>query len=242
MDHEVSTRLASLGAATDRLIAATATLTDAQAREPSLLPGWTRGHVLSHIARNADGLSNLLRWAHTGTQIPMYPSAQARNADIEAGAGRDATELAADVRHSAAEFAERAASLPPGAWAVPVRALRGGMFPALGILDLRLSEVEIHHVDLGTGYQPADWPEDFVTATLPRIAESFAGREDAPACQILPDGTADGFWIGPAASGSVPPVVTGPARDLLVWLLGRGTGPGLRVVSGSALPTLPAWR
>ena len=242
VEHEVSMRLASLGPATDRLFGTVATLTDDQAREPSLLPGWTRGHVLSHIARNADGLGNLLRWAHTGTQVPMYASAQARDADIEAGAGRSAAELAADVRNSAAEFAERAASLPDAAWTVLVKVLRGGMFPAQGILERRLSEVEIHHVDLGAGYQPADWPGEFVTDALPRVAESFAGRQDAPACRVLPDGAGDGFWIGPADRGSAPLVVTGTARDLLAWLLGRGTGARLRVVSGSVLPALPAWR
>ena len=242
VDHEVSEWLDRLGAATARLLATSAGFTDAQVREPSLLPGWTRGHVLSHVARNADGLGNLLRWAHTGTQIPMYASAQAREADIEAGAARTAAELAAAVRHSAAEFAERAASLPAEAWMVPVRALRGGPFPAHGILEHRLSEVEIHHVDLGAGYLPGDWPEDFIGGCLPRVARSFSGREDTPGCRVLPDGAEEGFWIGPPGRGAPPVVVAGPARDLLAWLLGRGSGTGLRVTPGANLPMLPAWR
>ena len=57
-------------------------------REPSRLPGWTRGHVVTHVARNAEGLCRLLRWARTGIETPMYPSIQARDAAIEAGAGR----------------------------------------------------------------------------------------------------------------------------------------------------------
>ena len=32
-------------------------LTEDQARGLSRLPGWTRGHLLTHIARNADGLA-----------------------------------------------------------------------------------------------------------------------------------------------------------------------------------------
>jgi maleylpyruvate isomerase len=242
VDHEVSESLASLGAATDRLLATSATLTDAQVREPSLLPGWTRGHVLSHIARNADGLGNLLRWAHTGTQMPMYASAQAREADIEAGAGRDAAELAADVRDSAAAFAERAASLSAEAWMVPVRALRGGPFPAYGILERRRSEVEIHHVDLGAGYAPGDWPEDFVTECLPRVADSFSGRPDAPACLIWGDDSGHEYRVGSPEPGTPPVIVHGPDRDLLAWLLGRGSGAGLRIEVGPALPALPAWR
>src|SRR6266496_3912112 len=106
MDGEVGGQLARVGAATDRLLATAAALSDTQAREPSLLPGWTRGHVLTHIARNADGMVNLLHWARTGTQTPMYASPESRAADIEAGAGRPAAGLAADVRESAA-------ALPP---------------------------------------------------------------------------------------------------------------------------------
>ncbi|HEX7266491.1 MAG TPA: maleylpyruvate isomerase N-terminal domain-containing protein, partial [Streptosporangiaceae bacterium] len=111
MDGEISGQLARVGEATDRLLATAAALSDAQAREPSLLPGWSRGHVLTHIARNADGLANLLRWARTGRETPMYPSAASRSADIEAGAGRRAAELTADVEGTAAAFAAEAASL-----------------------------------------------------------------------------------------------------------------------------------
>jgi maleylpyruvate isomerase len=242
VDHDVSERLDHLSAATERLLATTASLTDAMVREPSLLPGWTRGHVLSHLARNADGLVNLLRWADTGTRIPMYASAQARDAGIEAGAGRAAAELTADVRHSAAALAERAASLPARAWTVPVRALRGGSFPARGVLGRRLSEVEIHHVDLAAGYTPGHWRPGFISDALPRVAASFAGRPDTPACCVLPDGVDNGFWIGPEDPGPVPVMIAGPACDLLAWLLGRSGGGGLRVVSGSGLPSLPAWR
>jgi maleylpyruvate isomerase len=103
--------------------------------------------------------------------------------------------------------------------------------------------VEIHHVDLGAGYAPGDWPQDFATAALPGVAESFSGRDDVPGCRILPDGAAAGFWIGPAACDAAPAVVvTGPTRDLLAWLLGRGAGTGLRVAAGATLPVLPAWR
>src|SRR6516165_2182531 len=108
---EAGNSLDRIAAATERLLATTGALTSAQMREPSLLPGWTRGHVLSHIARNADGLRNLLIWARTGTEIPMYASAQSRNDDIVAGAGRPAAGLVADVRESAAAFAAEAATL-----------------------------------------------------------------------------------------------------------------------------------
>jgi len=241
--NEASHSLDRLAAATDRLLATATVLSDAQAREPSLLPGWTRGHVLSHIARNADGMVNLLNWARTGTETPMYASAESRSADIEAGARSPATDLTADVRESAARFAAEAAAMPDDAWTAQVRALRGPGFPAFAVLDRRLSEVEIHHVDLAAGYAPSDWPADFVADALHRVADSFTGRDDAPCCLVWAESAPHGYRIGPAGTASPPVVVRGQPAALLAWLLGRDSGAGLRV-SGQAdgPPVLPAWR
>jgi maleylpyruvate isomerase len=241
--NEARHSLDRLAAATDRLLVTAAALSDAELRAPSPLPAWTRGHVLSHIARNADGLRNLLIWAKTGTETPMYASAESRSADIEAGAGRPAADLAADVRESAAAFASEAASLPDDAWTVPVRTLNGPPFPALGVLDRRLSEVEIHHVDLGAGYAPSDWPADFVADALPRVADALAGRGDAPCCAVRADSPPhQQFLIGPDQAGQPPVTVHGQPADLLAWLLGRGDGTALTVVPAGPLPALPAWR
>jgi maleylpyruvate isomerase len=240
--NEVRHSLDRLAGADDRLLATTTRLSDAQARQPSLLPGWTRGHVLTHIARNADGLRNLLIWARTGTETPMYASAESRSADIEAGAGRPEAALATDVRESAAAFAAEAASLPGDAWTVPVRTLNGPPFPARGVLERRLSEVEIHHVDLAAGYVPADWPDDFLTEALPRVAESFAGRDDVPSCVLWAEGAKGSFWIGPDQAGPPRVVIRGQPADLLAWLLGRGDGTTVTVASGGPLPALPPWR
>jgi maleylpyruvate isomerase len=238
VDQDIKHWLARVGDATERLRATVAGLTDPGAAEPSRLPGWTRGHVLTHIARNADGLANLLRWARTGTRIPMYASREARAADIEAGAGRPAAELVADMSASSAAFADEAARMPDDAWTATVQALTGGPIPAAEVLLLRLSEVEIHHVDLGAGYGYRDWPDEFVAAALARVAESFRGREDAPPCRLAVTGGRT-YLLGPASDGL--PQVSGSAHDALAWLLGRDTGGGLHVASGS-LPVLPPWR
>jgi len=116
--------------ATRRLTATAAGLTDSQAREPSLLPGWTRGHVLTHIARNADGLRNLLIWARTGVVTPQYPDPEAREAGIAAGAGRPAGALAEDLERSAGAFAAEARRVPASAWDVPVHGINGPDHPA----------------------------------------------------------------------------------------------------------------
>ena len=230
--------------ATQRLLGTARQLTDPALREPSLLPGWTRGHVLTHVARNGDGLGNLLRWARSGAETPMYASREARRADIEAGAGRSAGDLAADVQATAIAFAAKAAGLPDGAWAAQVRGLTGPPIPGRGVLDWRLREVEIHHVDLAVGYRPGDWPGEFVTASLPGVAGEFAGREDAPPCLLQPDGSGLGpLQIGPEQPAPPQLLVHGPPASLLAWLTGRDDGSGLRVFpDGAALPVLPPWR
>src|SRR5579863_5967707 len=88
---------ARLEGATERLVSTAAGLSDEQAREASLLPGWSRGHVLTHLARNADALRNLLVWARTGVVTPMYATPDERDENIEAGAGRPAAVLLADL-------------------------------------------------------------------------------------------------------------------------------------------------
>src|SRR6266487_6753291 len=116
MDGEVGGQLARVGAATDRLLATAAALSDTQLREPSLLPGWSRAHVLTHIARNADGLANLLTWARTGIETPQYESFEARDAQIAQGAGLPTAEIIADLSRSSQEFIDQARELPDEAW------------------------------------------------------------------------------------------------------------------------------
>jgi uncharacterized protein (TIGR03083 family) len=113
--------LADLKSATRRLLDGMAGLTDEAATQPSLLPGWSRGHVLTHLARNAEGSTRLLTWARTGVPSYEYESAEARAAEIEAGAGRPAEVLIEDVRRTAAALEEAATGIPLQAWRHVVR-------------------------------------------------------------------------------------------------------------------------
>lgn len=146
--------------ATTLLLATAARLTDDQVREPSLLPGWTRGHVLTHLARGGDALRNLLDGARTGIPGQAYASQQARDAAIEAGAGRTAAELTADLRESAAAFRAAALAMPDVGWTTEVT-VPTGPTPAIQLLVRRLVEIELHHVDLNCDYRPSDWPTTF---------------------------------------------------------------------------------
>jgi hypothetical protein len=74
-----------------RMLESASRLTDADCRGPSLLPGWSRGHVLAHWARNADGQSRMLAAAMRGVVTAQYPGGDAqRAAEVEAGAARPA--------------------------------------------------------------------------------------------------------------------------------------------------------
>jgi maleylpyruvate isomerase len=113
--------LAQISEATAHLLTSAADLTDEELRSPSLCEGWTRGHVLTHIARNADGHVNMLNTAATGKVTPMYESDEKRNADIEAGSSRTGAELLADLRDSAARFAQAYAAVDAAnTWGAPV--------------------------------------------------------------------------------------------------------------------------
>lgn len=152
--------------ATQRLLDTARVITEPELREPSLLPGWTRGHVLAHVARSGDAMRNVLVGARAGQDRPAYASQEARDADIERGAGQPAKDLAAEVAASAMAFRTIARQLPEEAWQYLVRIMDSARFPAAGLLTKRLVEVELHHCDLGTGYGPADWPRSFGSMEL----------------------------------------------------------------------------
>jgi len=237
--HRAAGLRVRITAATSRLRESAAGLDDQQAREPSLLPGWSRGHLLTHIARNADSLRNLLIWARTGVETPQYRDVAERAEGIEAGAGRPATDLLADLDASAAALDAEAASLPPAAWSAEVRGIRRAAHPAWYALWRRLTEVEIHHVDLGVGYGPADWPAEFAVYCLQRAAGDFAGR-DSPAVLLSCSDVALDVRIGQA--GAAPgATISGPVRPMLAWLLGRGDGSQLTADPAGRLPQVPPW-
>ncbi|WP_406112148.1 maleylpyruvate isomerase family mycothiol-dependent enzyme [Kitasatospora purpeofusca] len=236
-------RLAEVEESTRLLLRTVAGIGAEAVAGPSALPGWTRGHVLAHLARNADSLVNLLDGARTGTDIPQYPSPEARDRDIEEGAPRPVDEQLADLRASGARFGAAAALLPDGAWAAEVKHRSGAVFPAAEIPRRRLAEVEYHHVDLDAGYTPAHWPEEFAVTEFRQLAEKLAGPAGAGlpaaellAVELLAEDTAERAVIG---AGTPALTVEGPVRALLAWLSGRSDGAGLRRTPGTVLPVLP---
>ncbi|WP_328912810.1 MULTISPECIES: maleylpyruvate isomerase family mycothiol-dependent enzyme [unclassified Streptomyces] len=223
--------------ATERLLDAVAALPEPALAEPSLLPGWTRGHVLAHLARNADGLRNLLTWARTGTETPMYDSAEARDQEIERDAGRPLAEHLDDLRASARRLAEATAEVPPAAWAAQVALRTGRVIAAAEIPYRRLVEVLLHHVDLDIGYGCADLPAGFAARELALLADGLTGHEGIAAVRLEDTGDGSRWTIGAAAEPDL--AVSGSTSALLTWVSGRGSGDDLAVAPEGPLPVLP---
>jgi maleylpyruvate isomerase len=162
--------------ATQRLLGTARVIAEPDLRQPSLLPGWTRAHVLAHLARGADAMRTILIGARSGEDRAAYASAEAREADIGRTAAQQAKELVADVADSSMALRTIARQLPDRAWAHPVRILGSAPFPAGQLLARRLAEVELHHCDLAAGYSPADWPAAFASMELAEPMHSQ--RED----------------------------------------------------------------
>lgn len=227
----------------ERVTATLSKLSAAELRAPSALPGWTRGHVATHIARNADSLWNLLEWARTGVEIPQYPSVAVRNADIEEGAGRSGEALIEDVRTTQARFSALARTLSDDAWNAEVRALQGWAHPAWYLVFRRWNEVEAHHVDLAAGYGPADWPESYVrwalSSTLTDLAALPPEEWDALAgFRLTATDSGESADLGWSEGG---PEAAGSGRALLGWLSGRSDGAGVHLRRDGELPVPPDW-
>lgn len=232
MTSHLSDNLALLAHETALLVGTASSLDDRSIRAPSLCQGWRRAHVLSHLARNADGLGNLVSWAITGTPVAMYESPEARDADITAGSTRGAQEILTDLTESAERFASAAPGLagPPEQAEVEMRTGRrvlGGQLPTL-----RLLEVVFHHVDLFAGYTFADADPGFVRRAIDNAVGRMKVSSQEPDVLLSSDG-GDTWSLGEGTQE-----ITGTNAALLLWLT-RGDGSG--VSSQGALPELPAW-
>ena len=187
-----------LSAAQARLLARIDGLSDHTAQQPSLLPGWTVGHVLSHLARNADSVVRRLEGAARDEIVDQYPGGfEGRAREIDDGATAPAAHLVDDVRATNLAVERLVAQLPEEAWTRPTRSVSGQLDSAFAVLESRIREVEVHHVDLDLGYRPVDWPAEFVRDELAIALPQLADRAD-PA-QLL------GWLIGRAPAPTLAP-------------------------------------
>lgn len=160
---------------------------------PTLLPDWSRRQLVAHLAANADAVGNLVHWAATGEETPMYASPQERAAGIERGLSMTGAELDAWLRRSADHLATSMDALTEAQWATRVVTAQGRTVSATETPWMRAREVCVHAVDLDRGVSFHDLPEDFLTALIEDIRTK---------------------------RGEVPSV-DGPLAEQAAWLAGR---------------------
>ncbi|WP_233159300.1 maleylpyruvate isomerase family mycothiol-dependent enzyme [Pseudonocardia sp. MH-G8] len=241
--RDVAVTLPWMGAGTELLVRAVDALPDDALGVPSALPGWSRAHVVAHVARNAEALTRLARWARTGVETPMYPSREHRAAEIESSAQRPADALRDELVATAEALDAALAALGPQAWEAQVRSAAGRPVPAAEIPWMRVREVWLHAVDLDAGLTVADFPPDVVDTLLDDAVGTLSTAEGCPAARLAPGDREQSWSLGPHSDA--PAVVLGAAADVLGWLVGRAGPERLegRAPDGSPapVPAPPRW-
>jgi len=200
--------LAGVAEAQARFSAAIEGLSDADARRPSRLDGWTVGHVLTHVARNADSHVRRAEAAARAETVDQYPGGfEGRAAEIDAGAGRPARQIVEDVRTSAGRLDAAWRQVPPAAWDVVSRDVGGTERPLRSLPARRWQELEVHLVDLDLAVTYREWPDAFVGRFLP-VMRPTAGPRLAEGDGLPRRGALD-------------------EREELAWLYGRLVRPDL---------------
>ncbi len=181
----------------------------------SRLTGWTVAHVLGHLAAHAESHRRVLVAAARGEAIERYPGGRAqRDAEIDAAAARSPLDVVDAVRGTAAALEVAWDAMTADAWTV-VATTNGAAEPVSGLPFKRWREVEIHHVDLGLGFECDDWPGDYVRAELANAVMAWRASQSMGLTQL------------PPAALALP-----PARRL-AWLVGR--------LPVDGLPPPPPW-
>lgn len=231
-------------ASTQQLLGDTIGVDDDAWRSPSRLPRWSRGHVATHLARQADAVGRLVHWARTGERHDMYASPQLREDEIENGSGRSGLELQVDLDTSAERLSEGFTSLDEtdptgdasgGPWDTEVE-LRGGQRVVARLLPLaRLTEIVLHHIDLDIGFGVDDIDNETAEWLLEWSAYRLGARDEFPRLELVSDNS--GFHTALGSSGDVRRV-TGSSPALLGWLTGRAAPDTVRGSDGLVLPGL----
>jgi maleylpyruvate isomerase len=228
--HEVHTTLPWMRAGTAHLLTEVDKLNDDDLGAPSALPGWTRAHIVGHLARNAEALNRLAAWARTGDESPMYANPEQRAEEIERSAKRPPSTLRSDLTTTAAELEDALAALTDQQWQAPVRSALGRTIPAAEVPWMRTREVWLHAVDLGAGAALTDLPQGVLDLLLDDVTATLSAKPDCPSVELIPSDRPRRWRLGRTEPGSS---VTAPAADLAGWLTGRILHP--------TRPTLPRW-
>ncbi|WP_314195807.1 maleylpyruvate isomerase family mycothiol-dependent enzyme [uncultured Arthrobacter sp.] len=221
-------------------------LTDQELDSGSLLPGWTRRHVVAHVGYNARAIARLVEWAGTGVETPMYPSTGVRDHEINFGATMSPIALRNLFDHSAVHLSVEWRDLPDRDWANEVKTVQGRTVPASETVWMRTREVWIHAVDLNNGATFADVPAPVLERLLRDVTGSWKTRGTDTGLLIKVNGTelaGTDLTFGDSSAPD-PTIITGPLPAVVEWATGRGTS-GVTAACGtemlSGIPAAPKW-
>ncbi len=210
---------------------------------PSRLPGWNRLTIVCHLRYGAAALLRMTVDTLDGRATSYYPLGRAgqRPATLEPAPGELPYDVVDDWAATAARLDALWSSIGPAGWAAtvtePIDNADLGEIPLARLALARLTEVDVHGVDLDVGFP--DWSDLLVEVALPTRLGWL------PTCRVNHrdvDGSVQGTWLlvaddfrwivsvdggvvtsGPAGSVTDRPraTITGTRRDLLALLLGR---------------------
>ena len=216
-----------------------AQLTDDELDADSLLPGWSRRHVVAHVGLNARALTRLTTWARTGVETPMYDSPTARDTDIEMAATLPAQALRHLSDHAAIHLDVEWRDLSEQAWRSEVKTAQGRMVPVSETVWMRTREVWLHAVDLRNGGAVMHFPGallDLLLEDLVRVWRRKVG-DTGTNVELRPVDRSRAWRVFPDRSASS--VVVGTAAELVMW--GTGRNPAAARTADGAPAQPPPW-
>ena len=229
--------LAELRRAADVVTGIAASLDDAAVAAPSELPGWTRGHVLAHLAGIANAMARQVEYSTRGERIELYDGGfEGRNRAIELAAGHGAEQHRATVGTAIDRALAAFGSLDEEGWQAPITFRDGVVFDG-GLALWR--ELTIHATDLGTGRGPETWSRPFCE----HLFEFLAARVPEGERFVLQPLGLPSVALG--AAGGRSTVINGMLTDIAAWLAGRtptlGSLRATAAADGVELPALLPW-
>jgi maleylpyruvate isomerase len=213
--------------ATQQLLGHTIALTEEAWHQPTGLPGWTRAHVATHLARNAEFFDSIVQAAQIGAPLPTLAAASVRRSVLEVGAERHALELQIDLDGTAGALQNTIDAITD--W-TPAVELDGAQLTLAAVPLARLHEVNVHHLDLNCGLTIDDIPADAAEWLL-RWALFRLRNTNLPTIRVISETMQT--EIGHSATTLE---VSGTDANLWAWLSGRADA---EVVTGANEVRLP---
>lgn len=201
--------------------------------EPTLLPDWDRFYLVAHVGYNARALVNLVNWASTGVETPMYSSPKARGEEIARGATLPPGALRNLHSHSVVQLNVAWRDCPREAWDAEVKTAQGRTVPMSETLWMRTREVWLHAVDLDVNGRFSDIPHVVLATLVPEIVGKWRKGELGDGLVLVNSETGERWAV---TEGHEETEVTGTLTGLARWASGRG-GAGVNADA----PEPPHW-